>query len=160
MRNYLYWLLPIMWMGVIFYASSTPYEKQNIKPLLSETIDLSFLKPFLGWISFTYHHSVVSVETHGVEGFIEFFIRKGAHVGVFFVLLCLFFIAFKKTASMSNRTTLFTSFFLTAAYAILDEIHQGFTPDRTPYFGDVLLDSLGGFLAVLCLLFLRKRKKQ
>ncbi|PAV31005.1 VanZ family protein [Virgibacillus profundi] len=160
MRRFLYWLLPLTWMGVIFYSSSTPYEKQNIKPLLFETIDLSFLEPFLSWISFTYHHSVVSIETHGVAGFIEFFIRKGAHVGVFFVLLCLFYIALKKTAGILFRTTLFISFFLTAAYAILDEIHQGFTPNRTPYIGDVLLDSVGGLLAAGFLFVFHRWKKK
>ncbi|OZU88811.1 VanZ family protein [Virgibacillus indicus] len=161
MRKYLYWLMPLIWMGVIFYSSHQPYEKQNIKPLLSNMIDLSFLEPFLSWISFTYHNSPVSVETHGVEGFIEFFIRKGAHIGVFFILCLLFYAALRKSAAVTFWTTLFISFFLTVAYAILDEIHQGFTPNRTPYIGDVFLDSFGGILAVACLLVLHwwKRKK-
>jgi len=151
MRKYLYWLLPIGWMGIIYYSSSTPYEDQDIKPLLGSLFDFSFLEPLVGWISFTYNHSIVSVQTHGINGFIEFFIRKGAHVTVFFLLTCFLYIAFKKTTYLANHWIFVVSFLLTVLYAISDEIHQGMTPDRTPYIGDVVLDSIGALLAVLCI---------
>ncbi|WP_461178374.1 VanZ family protein [Virgibacillus ainsalahensis] len=162
MRNYLYWLLPLIWMGVIFYSSATPYENQDIKPLLNDfPMDLSFLEPVLGWISFTYHQSVVSVDALGVTGFIEFFIRKGAHVGVFLLLMCLFYLAFHKSTGLRFKTTLLFSFLLTVAYAVIDEFHQGFTPNRTPYIGDVFLDSFGALLAsgILILIHWLKSKK-
>lgn len=160
MRKYLYWLLPICWMGVIFYSSSQPYERQDIKPFLSDKMDLSFLEPLLGWISFSYHHSEVSVASHGISGFIEFFIRKGAHVAVFFLLFCLFYLALKKACTISLNLTIFISFLLTVAYAILDEYHQGFTSNRTAYVGDVFIDSFGGLLAVILLLGVRKLKEK
>lgn len=160
MRKYLYWLLPFIWMGVIFYASSQPYEKQNIQPLLSNTIDLSFLKPFVGWISFTYNTSTVSVENLGVEGFVEFFIRKGAHVFVFFVLLHLFYVALHQTTRKTFRWQLSVAFVLTFFYAGLDEFHQGFTENRTSYIGDVFLDGFGALLAVVLLIFIRFLRKR
>lgn len=161
MRKYIYWLLPIMWMGVIFYSSGQPYEKQDIKPFLSGKMNLSFMEPLVSWISFTYHNSVVSIESHGIEGLIEFFIRKGAHVTVFFLLLCFFYLAIRKSSILSISGSLLFSFLLTVAYAILDEVHQGFTPNRTPYIGDIFLDSSGAFVAVCCTGFiaLYKRKK-
>lgn len=154
-KDLLYWLLPIGWMGVIFRSSSTPYQQQDIKPFLGEYIDFTFLEPYLNWIYFTYNGSAVSIETHGAAGLIEFFIRKGAHVFVFFLLACLFKLALRKTTKLSVKMQLMLSFLLTAAYAVIDEVHQGFTPNRTPYFGDVLLDSFGALLAILFVLAIR-----
>lgn len=96
-------------------------------------MDLSLLEPLLGWIFFTYHHSEVSVASLGINDFIEFLIQKGAHVAVFFILLCLFYVALKKACALSLNFTIFISFLLTIAYAILDEYHQGFTSNRTAY---------------------------
>ncbi|QKY69955.1 VanZ family protein [Lentibacillus sp. CBA3610] len=153
MKKYLNWLLPIMWMGVIYYSSAQPYEDQDVKPLLESKLDLSFLIPYVDWVSFSYHQSEVSVSALGVEGFVEFFLRKGAHVGVFFILMCLFFVALIKTSRMNFRVRLTVSFLLTVAYAVMDEFHQGFTVNRTPYFGDVMLDATGALIAVILLFF-------
>ncbi|MUK89073.1 VanZ family protein [Ornithinibacillus sp. L9] len=137
MRNYLYWLLPLGWMRINFHSSSQPYEEQDIKPLLSNTIDLSFLEPYLNWIVFT---------------------RKGAHVTVFFLLMIFFYLAFKKSTDLSKRTIIVVSFLFTVTYAGIDELHQGFTPNRTPYVGDVLLDSFGAFIAGLFLVCCKQLK--
>ncbi|TFJ94319.1 VanZ family protein [Lentibacillus salicampi] len=156
MKKYIYWLLPIGWMSVIFYSSAQPYEKQDVKPLLDGTFNLDFLTPYLDWVSFTYHHSEVSVAALGVEGFIEFFMRKGAHVGVFFILMCLMFVALSRSTRLTFRVTLAVSLLLTGAYAVLDEFHQGFTANRTPYFGDVLIDGAGALMAAVPVLFLQR----
>lgn len=158
MKKYLFWLLPVFWMGVIFYSSATPYEQQDIKPLMEDKVDLSFLTPFMDWISFTYHHSQVSVSALGIEGFIEFFVRKGAHLGVFFILMCLFYVAWKRTSRVEVRKIVLISFFLTVAYAGIDEFHQGFTANRTPYAGDVVLDGFGALLAGIGLLLVNQRR--
>ncbi|MFD1849034.1 VanZ family protein [Oceanobacillus bengalensis] len=155
MKKILYWLLPVGWMGIIFISSSTPYENQDIKPLLGSFIDFSFLEPLVSWITFTYNQSLVSVDALGINGFIEFFIRKGAHFGVFFVLLCLFYFAIVKTTHLTYKKAIFISFLLSVAYAITDELHQGMTPNRTPYVGDVIIDSIGAGIAILCISILR-----
>lgn len=154
-----YWLWPLIWMGVIFYSSSTPYEEQDIKPFMSDVMDLSFLAPVLDWIQFTYHHSEVSVDALGVNGLVEFFIRKGAHVSVFLLLCVFFYIALRKSTNLTWGRSALLSLLFTFLYAVFDEIHQGFTPNRTPYAGDVLLDTVGALLA--CGLFwLRNRLKR
>lgn len=160
MKKYLYWLLPVFWMGVIFYASDQPYEKQDIKPLLFGGLDLSYFEPLVDWISFTYNGTLVSVATHGVAGFIEFFIRKGAHVAVFLLLACFFYIAITKSSQLPFKYALAISFFGTLAYAITDEVHQGFTPNRTPYIGDVILDAVGAFTAVMLIIAIRHWKNR
>lgn len=159
MKKYTYWLLPISWMGVIFYSSATPYQEQNIKPFMSEYLDFSFLTPIVDGISFSYHHSQVSVAALGINGFIEFFVRKGAHVSVYLILMCLFYFACKKTMRLSFKTRLIISFILTSLYAAIDEIHQGFTRNRTPYAGDVGLDMFGALIALVAIVLFCKLKK-
>ncbi|GGM35533.1 VanZ family protein [Paraliobacillus quinghaiensis] len=162
MKKIVSWLLPIAWMGVIFYSSAQPYQDQDVKPLLENTIDLSFLKPMFSGIAFVYHQSEVSVANLGIYGFIEFFIRKGAHVGVFLVLFLLLYLAFAQTFTQGKWNINF-AFIITVIYAALDEWHQGFTPNRTPFIGDVILDSIGAMIGVGLVLFIlwwRKKKVQ
>ncbi|MFD1167652.1 VanZ family protein [Oceanobacillus caeni] len=158
-KKYWYWILTLGWMGIIFYSSSTPYEKQDMRPFLGNYIDLSFLEPVLSGISFMYHQSVVSVETLGIAGFIEFFIRMGAHFTVFFLLTCLFYIALKKATHIQKKQAILISFLLTSAYAMVDEIHQVITPNRTPYIGDVFIDVFGAFVAVICFIIFGQKRK-
>lgn len=160
MKKIFYWLLPIAWMGVIFRSSAQPYQEQDVKPMLARFIDLSFLERFVEDIAFFYHQSEVSVANLGIYGFVEFFIRKGAHVGVFMVLCILFYIAFRNTFVHINNWTLFFAFLLTVVYAALDEWHQGFTPNRTPYIGDVILDSFGALIGILLILLVLRWKKK
>ncbi|SFM24008.1 VanZ like family protein [Gracilibacillus orientalis] len=160
MKKLIYWVFPILWMGVIYYSSDQPYEKQDIKPLLSQYIDISFLDVILQPIAFSYHQSIVSVEQLGVEGVVEFFIRKGAHVGVFCMLCGLFYLAYRKTWQNKNVTLLtFFAFFTTLLYAVFDEWHQGLTPNRTPYTGDVVLDGIGALIALFVILLVNKLRK-
>ncbi|MFG6114124.1 VanZ family protein [Halobacillus sp. MO56] len=153
-----YWIFPILWMAVIFYSSSQPYQEQDIKPFLSGKLDLTFLVPILEPIHFIYHHSEVSIDALGTEGLVEFFIRKGAHVTVFLILTLLIYYALTKTSQLSVSVRLAAAWVMTVIYAITDEWHQGLTPNRTPYFGDVILDVTGAIIAV-AILFLLSRKK-
>ncbi|MBB6453639.1 VanZ family protein [Salirhabdus euzebyi] len=156
MKKWFFWLLPLSWMGVIFYASGQPYEKQDLKPFFSEYLNFSFLEPFVDSIVFTYHNSEVSVEALGINGFIEFFIRKGAHFGVFFLLFLFFILAFRKSTAFSNGKIGVLSFVFTVLYAITDEIHQGFTPNRTPYAGDIIIDTIGAVFGTIFYAFFLK----
>ncbi|UOQ94441.1 VanZ family protein [Halobacillus shinanisalinarum] len=160
MKKLVYWIPSIVWMGVIFYSSSTPYQEQDVKPFLSDWFELSGLAPLFAGISFTYHHSEVSVATLGIAGFIEFFIRKGAHVTVYLLLTLLIFYALHRTTNRNYQSIMLISWIATVLYAITDELHQGITPNRTPYVGDVMLDALGGLIATLLIsvvYFIRRR---
>ncbi|MCP3028069.1 VanZ family protein [Halobacillus sp. A5] len=159
MRKLVYWLPVMLWMTIIYYSSSTPYEKQNIKPLLGSWFDLSWLEPYLNRVSFTYNTKEVSAAALGVEGFIEFFIRKGAHLGVFFVLTLLFYYAFSHSLQGRKFLILVVASWTGAVlYAVFDEWHQGLTPNRTPYAGDVILDAAGGGLAVIVIFIVVRRR--
>ncbi|WP_102026674.1 VanZ family protein [Salirhabdus sp. Marseille-P4669] len=162
-KKWYFWLFPILWMGIIFYSSAQPYEKQDIKPFFNKYIDFSFLEPLVKHIEFTYHHSQVSVEALGINGFVEFFIRKGAHFTVYLILFLLFVVAFHKTTNIKKLQKVSLSLLFTVFYAIFDEIHQGWTPNRTPFYGDVIIDTIGAIVgAGLFLLIsnsLQNRKK-
>lgn len=159
-KKYFVWLLPILWMGIIFLFSSQPYDRQDIKPVMNKIIDLSFMERYVSWISFTYANSEVSVQAIGIDRFIEFFIRKGAHFTVFFILMILFYIALSRTNRLKLKANLIVSLLLSIAYAVMDEFHQGFTPNRTPYIGDVVIDGSGACVAGILIYIILKRKRK
>lgn len=72
---------------------------------------------------------------------LEFLIFKTLHLLEYGVLFLLIYRATEKNLALS--------FILTLLYAIFDEIHQLFVPTRGGRIGDVLIDSLGAFLASL-----------
>jgi len=164
MKKVFIWFPSIIWMGVIFYLSSQPYEQQNLKPLIKKNVEGIQVEKKLSEFEVPYRNGRVSVESHGLEGFIEFFIRKGAHITVFFILFLLLFYSFSKSLPhLSIHKVMVYTLLTVTLYACLDEFHQSFTPHRTPYIGDVGIDVFGGMLAILTLYFLyvlNKRKSQ
>lgn len=160
LKNGLFWAMPATWMGLIFLSSRMPYDQQDIKPALASRFDLTVLEPFFRPVSFTYHQATISVEALGIERFVEFLVRKGAHVAVFFVLTLLFVYAFKKTTDLPLGKVFLYSFLMSVGYACIDEMNQSFTPNRTPYIGDVVLDSVGSLLAIIGLYVARLFRKQ
>ena len=146
-------------MGIIFYSSSQPYSKQNIQPLISERLEIPEpIVSLLSKVEFTYAGNIVSVETKGVPGIIEFFIRKGAHFSVYFALAIAVASVIhmwmkKKPLKLAVLTTLFV--FL---YACSDEWHQSFTGERTPLVQDVMIDTVGGICGVAIFLWWSRRR--
>ena len=141
-----YWIPLLFWMGFIFFLSSQPHESQNLQPLIRQHVPDGFVKERFSWIHFSYGGSEVSVWKLGVPAFVEFFVRKGAHLAVYFILGCLVFRllrVWKKRPAvwLMGQTVLFC-----LAFAVSDEIHQSFTPQRTPMFADVLLDTAGALM--------------
>jgi VanZ family protein len=142
-----YWLPVLIWAGMIFYASSQPYEKQDLRPTISDRIDLKLVEEIFSSITLYYAGSEISIDALGPAHFIEFFIRKGAHFFVYFGLAFLIYRALS-TSILNNRLTFFSSLALTVLYAISDEIHQGYTPNRSPHWEDVMIDSVGGLIGI------------
>ncbi|MCA0971536.1 VanZ family protein [Halobacillus litoralis] len=159
MRNkWLYFIGPILIMGIIFLFSSQPYHEQDLRPSLNEYIPLDFAKEYLEGIEFPYRGGVISVETHGAAGFIEFFIRKGAHFVIYFALMLVTYLSIAKVWGWSFWKRWGLSFELTVAYAGFDEYHQSLTPNRTPYIGDVFLDAAGAPCAGLIIWGVHQRR--
>ncbi|MBL1228660.1 VanZ family protein [Enterococcus sp. BWB1-3] len=149
-------------MGILFYSSSQTYEQQSQIGFLQKYFSNEPFKEQLSRISFVYASDEVSIQANGYFKFVEFFIRKGAHILTYFLLGGSWFLGLRPRINQSVLTAV-VAWLTATGYAALDEIHQMITGGRTPLFQDIALDSAGALLAVLfCLLFagLKGRKSR
>ncbi len=132
----IYWLPVLLWMAVIFSASSDSNSFEHSSRIVA---------PFLRWL---FPH----ISEQAVE-WVVLFVRKAAHLTEYAVLSVL---VWRLMASLSpppkevwrwpnaGRTLL-----VVLLYAASDEFHQSFVPSRQASVWDVLLDTTGGFLALI-----------
>ncbi len=142
------WLPVVFVASIIFWSSSQPYEKQDIRSNVLSFISADFVITEFSDVSFEYAGKEVSIKALGTAGFVEFFVRKGAHFVVFFFLAYLAYRALRIQGVKVSNAILYSVLF-TMIYAISDEIHQSFTENRTPLLNDVVIDSIGGFFGIL-----------
>lgn len=115
---------PVAWMGFIFWLSTGRFSAEEtggwIIPLLSALLPWATLPQleFIHWLG-----------------------RKTAHVMEYATLAWLWYRAFAQ-GGRSGRPR--PAFVLTVGYAILDELHQGWTGSRSASPLDVVLDAFGG----------------
>jgi len=65
---------------------------------------------------------------------------------------------FARARSLAQQVAIATT--LTAVYGVTDELHQAFTPHRSPDPFDVMADTLGGLLgALLCVAIVARKRK-
>lgn len=133
-----YWLVVIVWMLVIFSASSDTASFQHSSRILA---------PLIRWICPNLpEDSVFAIVT---------FVRKCAHFGEYAVLALLLWRAVRKPRRNDTRPwewrTAITVLLIVALYAASDEFHQKFVPSRQASVVDVLIDSSGGILALIFL---------
>lgn len=147
-----YILLAILIMIGLYISSSMGYEDQNVQPLLHQWLENEPLRGFLEQFEFSYAGSPVSINSSGYFGFIEFFIRKGAHFVIFFFLGLFWFLGLRHRVD-NIYLTLFLAVLLTAGYASFDELRQAFHPNRTALMEDVILDTVGGTVGILMAFF-------
>jgi VanZ family protein len=89
-----------------------------------------------------------------VQG-VVLFVRKCGHVTEYAVLALLLWRALRGSAKSGNPRWRWSkaglALGITALYAVSDELHQTFVPARQGSVWDVLLDTSGAVLALLCL---------
>ena len=110
--------------------------------------------------TFTLKNSdIISIITFGKVDFTEsfpafhHFIRKFAHVFLFFLLSVFSFLSFKSFNLKSYYSIIFC-----LIYAASDELHQFFVPGRSAAVKDVFIDMIGVITAFFLLKILFKRK--
>ncbi|GIO86608.1 VanZ family protein [Paenibacillus faecis] len=145
------WIPAVMIMTLLFMFSSQPYQQQSLKTDIEKSITQHSVKERLSGFSFTYAGHEVSIQSLGIGGFIEFFIRKAAHFSIY-GLLGMFVLYALNSGRRGRDFTL--AVFISFLYACSDELHQAFTPDRTPMVQDVLLDTAGAVCGALVLILL------
>ena len=140
---------------ILFVASSMPYEEQSLKPGLSRYVNLDFVEQ-LRFISFDYNGEV-SVAALGASGFVEFFIRKAAHVSIFIVLgIALIDLTIRLVRPVPLAAVF--AYTLAITIAVFDEFHQILTGGRTGLIHDVLLDGTGALIGILFYLLIWKKR--
>lgn len=144
-----FWGLVVTIEAILFYSSSMTYKEQTSVPFLEKYLAGKPFYSALSKIGFTYSGKYQSVENDGYFKFVEFFIRKGAHFGIYLLLgvfLCLaLYVYFKKNFVLM----IFIPWMATTGLAAFDEFHQGLTGGRTPLVEDVILDSTGALVGIL-----------
>jgi len=158
-----FWGVVVLIELVLFYSSSMTYKQQTSLPFLERFLKNKPMQDSLRGIGFTYGGKYQSIENDGYFHFVEFFIRKGAHFGIYMILgvfLCLaLYTYFNKNKFLST----FIPWMTATGLAAFDEFHQGLTGGRTPSVVDVILDSCGALtgsiITVLVLYFVFRKKK-
>jgi VanZ family protein len=85
--------------------------------------------------------------------FLNFVIRKMAHLGAFGILAWLVW-----RAVYPLRYSYVIAWVFSTVYAATDEWHQSFKPNRTGTYVDVIIDSVGALIALMiAYLFIRAR---
>ncbi|MGA9232070.1 MAG: VanZ family protein, partial [Exiguobacterium oxidotolerans] len=92
------------------------------------------------------------------SGFVEFFIRKAAHLSIFIVLG---FALVDLTVRLLRPHVLAGLFAYTLAItiAVFDEFHQIVTGGRTGLIQDVLLDGTGALIGIVLYRFIRRKRR-
>ena len=135
-------LLIIIWMGIIFCFSNQTGPKSS-----SSSQSVIYL---IGHISETLTgHNIVNTLSTDAFSFIEFIIRKCAHMFVYFVLSILTMLLMFTYETYPLRFKSFISLLVSFLYACSDELHQFFVGGRSASFKDVLIDSTGACIGIL-----------
>ena len=154
-----YLVIALLIVLVLFYSSSQTYGQQSQVSRIDEWLPNQPFKAAWSGISFTYGGSIVSIDHLGYSKFVEFFIRKGAHFGTYFILGGSLFLGVYPKLKLWELTAIL-AWLSATGYAGLDEFHQMITGGRSPMFQDVMLDSMGALTAiVICLVIGFFRKK-
>lgn len=128
------WIPPLAWMGVVFWLSTGSFSAERTGAWI-----VPLLKALLPWA------------TSSQLELLHWLGRKTAHVLEYAILAGLWQRAFVKSgpAGWRSRGHALAAFGLTVAYAIFDEIHQGWTGQRSASARDVVLDAFAGGAALV-----------
>ena len=144
-------VLMIVWMVAIFCFSAQPGE---------ESADLSGSFTYLlvdAWDKL-FHLDWTESKRLEYAAFLEYPIRKAAHMTEFGILALFSHGAIRTYEKYSNKMHYLLALLITFGYAVTDEIHQLFVPNRYGCFTDVLVDTIAALLA-LCIIYGIFRKK-
>jgi len=160
MKRHVNWGLIVsgLVLVVLFISSSMTYHQQTSVPWLERVLANRPLAAQLAGIKFTYAGEVISVSHLGYFKFVEFFVRKGAHVLTYFILGGSLAIGLRPYLRGRWAELLIPPIMVTG-FAAYDEFHQLLTGDRSPMFQDVMLDTVAGFVAVLIIWGWRQARK-
>ena len=145
--------MAIAMMIILFLSSHTPYQKQDMKPFFKGMITIQ--EENLPPIAFTYDGALVTPSAP--YEYVEFFLRKGAHVASFALLAFLCIMALKEH---HRKTPVLFGSGMAFLYALFDEFHQSLVKGRTGHLIDVFVPDTFGILITLMLFLIYSQKKK
>lgn len=131
----LYFILPLLWMLVIFAFSHQPAT-------ISDTQSGVFVEQLQAWLP------------AADSGFLTFIVRKSAHIFAYFVLGVLVLRALQQT---DLARPMLWAVVICAIYAATDEFHQLFVPGRSGEVRDILIDTVAATVGVVAIRLFYKR---
>ena len=142
-----YWLPVLLWMALIFTASSDNHSFARSSRILA---------PLLHWLFPQMPQDTVN--------FIVLFARKGAHLTEYAVLALLLWRAVRRPVKNDSRPWNWPETRLVllsvALYAASDEFHQQFVPSRDSAVHDVFIDTAGGAAGLFALWMVGRWRKR
>jgi VanZ family protein len=133
-----FWLPVLIWMALIFSASSDSHSSQHTS---------RFFEPFLHWL-------FPKMSQPQIDN-IHHFIRKCGHLTEYAILALLLWRAIRKPGKNNPREWRWDEAGLSVSivflYAASDELHQVFVPTRTAQVSDVVIDTCGGVAGLIAL---------
>lgn len=141
-------VLAFLILLVLFISSSMPYSQQKMDPSqikrrfgLVEKVIYNFNLYYAG----TWHNRV---SDGSLAEFTQFFVRKLAHFGTYFLLGIFSYFGLRRAFILRWTAPVFV-WFACLAMASFDEFHQFLTGDRTPSVHDVMLDGFGAICGII-----------
>lgn len=130
------WIQSVLWMVLIFFASSDVGSAKNTSRIIG---------PLLRWLFGPIPDETVLA--------VQFVIRKCAHLTVYAVLAVLLWRALAKpirwTLEYWNLRQAKAAWLIASLYAVTDEWHQSFIGSRDATVRDVLIDSVGAVAGLM-----------
>lgn len=148
-RMYYYLLLASGWTVLLFHLGAMSYADQDIKPYLQLFLTEEGIQSWFKNIEFTYNGSMISVQRLGSFSFLEFLIRKGAHLFFFFMLGFVIVRYFSTFLDNQSFFIMLLSCSMLVMIAMLSELLQYVNPDRSGQWIDVWLNCAGGFVGLV-----------
>lgn len=128
---------PILWMSVIFLASTDRGSSANTRPVVA-----SLLRRYLP--------SVAAQMSPEAVDRVDFTMRKAGHVSEYALLGFLLARAIHFGAPIPlRRRAMWAAWMVATGYAATDEWHQSFVPSRGATPIDVLYDAAGAAMGVM-----------
>ena len=131
-----YWLPALLWMAVIFYASTDAGHPRNTS---------RYLGPIFHWLFPRWPEDWIAEAIY--------LVRKFAHAQEYMILCLLLWRAFRSREAGGgmgwNGGTAGRAWGLATFYAATDEFHQLFVAGREGSIRDVAIDSFGASLGIL-----------
>ncbi len=142
-RRLIFIILTVLWMTLIFVMSHRPADESSQDSYNVGRFVCSIFVP-------DFDDMTEEQQMDYAKG-IDHPVRKIAHFMEYFILGALLVGAIVMTATKKG---FIISWLMAMLYAISDEVHQIFIPGRNGNITDVMIDSSGALLAVICLYFI------